>query len=469
MKIRCKFDEMVPVSELKPHPKNRNKHPAPQVTRLAKLISYQGVRAPLVVSKLSGYMVKGHGTLMAIKEAGGNRAPVVFQEFDDEEQEYAFLQSDNAIAEWAELDLGGINADLEGLGPDFDVDMLGLAGFEVEPADKAPKGKLSDRFMVAPYSVLNAREGWWQDRKRMWLGMGIQSELGRGENTLGLSEQTRSDGLNYYRNKNKGLLGNKSREGFGGDYDLANGESAWGGAGTSIFDPVLTELLYRWFSPTGGVVLDPFAGGSVRGVVASKLGRRYVGVELREEQVQANREQAKVLCKVAPAPVWHQGDSRFIHEHCRGVQADFLFSCPPYADLEVYSDNPADLSNKPYAEFSTLYSEIIRRSAGLLKDNRFAAFVVGEVRGSLPGSPYYGFVPDTVRAFQEAGLRFYNEAILVTPCGSLPLRSAGPFESSRKLGKTHQNILIFVKGDPKEATKACGKVTVDWGNAERDT
>jgi hypothetical protein len=80
------------------------------------------------------------------------------------------------------------------------------------------------------------------------------------------------------------------------------------GSGTSIFDPVLCELVYRWFCPPNGVVLDPFAGGSVRGIVASKLGRQYVGIELRPEQCAANRDQAATICG-DPMPVWHNGDS----------------------------------------------------------------------------------------------------------------------------------------------------------------
>ena len=113
-----------------------------------------------------------------------------------------------------------------------------------------------------------------------------------------------------------------------GDGDVASG--------TSIFDPVLCELAYSWFSPPGGTVLDPFAGGSVRGIVASRLGRQYIGVELREEQVQANRTQGEELCPDLP-PVWITGDSRNIGRLCHDVEADFVFSCPPYADLEVYS------------------------------------------------------------------------------------------------------------------------------------
>lgn len=251
--------------------------------------------------------------------------------------------------------------------------------------------------------------------------------------------------------------------------DLMRGEHVVGNpeaetvttTGTSIFDPVLCELAYRWFCPQGGTVLDPFAGGSVRGIVASRLGRRYVGLDLRAEQIEANRAQAAAICP-DNAPKWHVADSRTIDVVAADVEADFIFSCPPYADLEVYSDNPADLSTLAYSEFRDAYFEIIAKACSRLKKDRFACFVVGEVRGR--DGNYYGFVPDTVEAFRRAGLGYYNEAILVTAAGSLPIRAGKQFDASRKIGKTHQNVLVFVKGDAKKATQAVGPV--EFGEIE---
>ena len=79
-------------------------------------------------------------------------------------------------------------------------------------------------------------------------------------------------------------------------YDGTDPNSVASSSGTSIFDPVLCELAYRWFSPPQGIVLDPFAGGSVRGIVASHLGRKYTGIDLRSEQIIANRAQLGI-CK----------------------------------------------------------------------------------------------------------------------------------------------------------------------------
>lgn len=226
--------------------------------------------------------------------------------------------------------------------------------------------------------------------------------------------------------------------------------------GTSVFDPVLCELLYYWFSPENGIVIDPFAGGSVRGIIASKLNRHYIGIDLSREQIRANRAQATKICD-HHRPVWHTADSTNISHLLNGLEADFLFSCPPYANLEVYSDNPKDLSTMPYSAFKTIYSDIIRQSCTLLKDNRFACFVVSEVRDKK--GHFLGFVPDTIGAFKAAGLNYYNEIILTTQAGSLPMRARRPFEKSRKIGRTHQNVLVFVKGDARKATEAIGAIT----------
>jgi DNA modification methylase len=232
------------------------------------------------------------------------------------------------------------------------------------------------------------------------------------------------------------------------------------GGGTSIFDPVLCEIAYRWFCPPGGTVLDPFAGGSVRGIVASRLGRGYLGVELRAEQVAANEAQLDLAGD--PAPRWVCGDTRDLTRLAGDVQADLVFSCPPYWNLERYSDDPADLSTMGIEAFFDAYAVIIAASIDRLREDRFAVWIVGDVRDedgcfvNLPGR--------TVEAFEAAGARFYNDAILVTAVGSLPVRAGRQFVASRKLGRTHQNVMVFVKGEPKRATEACGPV--EFGEIE---
>lgn len=149
MQVNCLYDKLVPISELKPHPKNRNAHPQDQIERLAKILKYQGWRYPIKVSKRSGYITSGHGRLAAALLNAWDTVPVNYQDYESEEQEYADLQADNAIASWAELDLSGINTDLSTLGPDFDLDLLGIKAFslnpEFDPGTEDDQGKLDEK------------------------------------------------------------------------------------------------------------------------------------------------------------------------------------------------------------------------------------------------------------------------------------------------------------------------------------
>ena len=104
MKINCAHTRLVPLDQLKPNPKNPNKHPEKQIEILAKIIEYQGQRSPIVVSKRSGFITKGHGRLEAIKSLGWPHAAVDFQEYLTDEQEMADMVADNKIAELAEHD-----------------------------------------------------------------------------------------------------------------------------------------------------------------------------------------------------------------------------------------------------------------------------------------------------------------------------------------------------------------------------
>src|SRR5208283_1131518 len=135
MEIHCEHSALIDVKVLKPHPKNRNKHSKDQIDRLCKILDYQGWRYPIKVSKRSGYITSGHGRLMAAKKMGLKEVPVSYQDYKSDDQEYADVQSDNAIASWAELDLEGINLDVSSM-PEFDVDLLGIKGFEIDVADR---------------------------------------------------------------------------------------------------------------------------------------------------------------------------------------------------------------------------------------------------------------------------------------------------------------------------------------------
>lgn len=168
MKVHCLHDRLVDLNTLKSHPKNRNQHPAEQIERLAEILKFQGWRYPVKVSKRSGFVTAGHGRIEAAKLAGWKEVPVNFQDYDSDEQEYADVQADNAIASWAELDLSGINADIGEFGPDFDVTMLGIKDFaltEIEklepqcdedevPEKVEPRTKLGDIYQLGRHRLM---------------------------------------------------------------------------------------------------------------------------------------------------------------------------------------------------------------------------------------------------------------------------------------------------------------------------
>ena len=556
-----------------------------------------------------------------------------------------------------------------------------------EPLTRPPSGPVAAEFGFSPFTVLDARGGEWQERKRSWLSVGIKSENGRTAKAFNMGLQANPDnGWQIEDNK---------------------------GSGTSIFDPVLCECIYRWFSPEGSQIVDPFAGGSVRGIVAAMMNRKYWGCDLRHEQVVENRVQARAILEpsgfglddLTPVELASEGwfvkredfacangpgfpsgakcrafqkmvaaqpglpivvgcsatslmqyyaaaagklNGRDVHvfvpkraqrsaetelaaslgatihdvypgyltvcrsrarefaggnsvrwnpeisindtchqvgniplsakrvvvpcgsgaiasgviaglakhgrkdvsvllvavsemadlnnimeaavkicgrenlphvdlvrhsmpydEHMLGYllddgsqldggyaakcaqylkpgdvlwvsgsrygqnksnlaqwvsgdsttelanapNADLIFSCPPYGDLEVYSDDPRDLSNQEWHTFRANYGNIILQSVKRLKQNRFACFVVGDFRDSK--GHYRDFVSSTIDLFKQSGCELYNDAILATPVGTACMRVTKQFKSGRKFAKVHQNVLVFVKGDWKKAAAFC--------------
>ncbi len=711
------------LSEFKADPANPNKGNARGRALLDSSVKELGAGRSLVADK-DGVIIAGNKTREALEKQGKTKAvvvevdgdtPVIVKRTDMDmsdptgtARKYSFM--DNRAGElsltWddqqiinsvnANLDLGSLwdSAELDAMinGP---TDLPGAGGGSAIPNDNP--GALAARFLAPPFSVLDTKQGYWQDRKREWkaVGQGMVSDQGR-------DVQAYAD--------NDTFVGQAVKQ---------------AGGAASIFDPVLAELMYRWFNTSGGHIFDPFAGGVVRGAVASMCGYPYTGIDLRDEQVAVNRlawnkiveglqnqpkldvmEPDAISDPEAMTPVqlaggiWFKRDDSFVigsagnggkvrscwglaqgaaglvtagstaspqvnivagiaqvlgipcHVHtptgklgpevemavkngavlnqhkpghnsviiararedaaatgyteipfgmeceaaveatrkqvlnlpmaverivvpvgsgmslagilwglkdqvreipvvgvvvgadpvkrldkyapkdwremvtlvkseikyhdeapvqelhgvkldpiyeakcipflkpddCLWVvgrrasakpatvpvnvgpqptwiignsldldlliptdqQFDMVFSCPPYFDLEEYSDDPADLSNlDTYDAFLVQYRQIIADSVAKLKPNRFAVFVVGDVRDKKTGS-WRNFHGHTVQAFQDAGCHFYNDAVLLNSIGSGALRANNQFSGMRKLVKCHQNVLIFWKGNPRD-------------------
>lgn len=330
------------------------------------------------------------------------------------------------------------------------------------------KAKLSDKFLVPPFSILDSKQGYWQDRKRDWIALGIESEVGRGNNLLQFSATAKLHPITdpekakewnkQISKREKTVVHGLTFNSSGFMADVINE----GGGGTSIFDPVLCELIYRWFLPhPNSKILDPFSGGSVRGIVAGFLNQQYIGIDLSKDQIEANLDQVNRL-NPPIHPNYIIGNSIDLNNILdKDYKADFIFSCPPYHDLEKYSDDMDDLSNMSWDSFKLNYNKIITQCILKLENDRFACFVVSEIRNEIGG--YKGLVPFTIKCFVDAGARYYNEIILVNVIGSLSLRVSRQFQS-RKIGRMHQNILVFYKGDIEQIAKVFPEIKIETNN-----
>lgn len=310
----------------------------------------------------------------------------------------------------------------------------------VQEKQSVPSSLLRDKYGWPPFSVLNTLSFDWQRRKDEWETIIDDSTIGRD------TKRFNATPTNIFSSR---------------------GESAKKAESISSFDPYLCELMYRWFSRPGDNILDPFAGGNVRGAVAAVLGRNYYGIDLSKEQVVANHNHFEKMqekyTNIAGDAWWIEGDSARFLPSTKSDEFDMVLTCPPYYNMEVYSKDPRDLSRQPsYADFLHKYTTILKESARCLKEDSFFVIVVSEVRADshdISNSHYLGLVPDTIKILQDCNLSYYNEIILMNNIGSLPVRAPKFFDRTRKIGRHHQNILVFYKGDLANIEEKFGKVS----------
>jgi hypothetical protein len=309
--------------------------------------------------------------------------------------------------------------DYDALANHFDVGELTEWGFTDdelqfyvdEPINEAVE-TLAERFIVPPFSVLDTRQGYWQERKRHWKSL-IGDNGESRENTLGSTAGQKNV---YNKHVNNGV---------------------------SILDPVLAEITNKWFGLPECKTFDCFAGDSVFGYVSDYVGNEFTGIELRQEQADLNNKRlsgskSSYICD----------DGQNVLEHIAEDSQDLLFSCPPYFDLEVYSELENDASNqKEYSDFLTILDNAFSDSIKCLKNNRFAVITVGDIRDKK--GFYRGFTDDIKAIFKKSGVLLYNELVLIEPIGLNAMHANKPMEYRKQL-KVHQNVLVFYKGDPTQ-------------------
>lgn len=386
-------------------------------------------------------------------------APIIkASELSEDEQRQFIIKDNVGYGEW-DMDMLANEWDAE------DLDDWGLDVWQDEQggedgsgeSSKPENGSLVDRFVVPPFSILDTRKGYWQARKKTWRE--LIGDMGESRNdTLIASPEIKYKDLYQKTREHRTELGLSFKE-YLDKYvpdDVKEREASKVlSAGVSLFDPVLSELMCRWFMPgKGGKIFDCFAGDTQKGLVFGQCGYDFTGIELRQEQVDINN---RVIAGRDLPIRYICDDGQNVANHIEPKSQDMLFSCPPYYDLEKYSDLENDASNQgTYEGFIEILTNAFSSALGCLKDDRFAVIVVGDVRDKKTGF-YYNFIDDMKRIFKENGAALYNELILIETGASRVLRAAR-YMDSRKVAKTHQNVLVFYKGNPKNISKIFGKI-----------
>ena len=272
-----------------------------------------------------------------------------------------------------------------------------------------PKTFLKDDFIVPPFSIIDLKTKEAQSVKAEYHNR-FDSGLGRDQ-----------EGLNQ-----TGIVGSMVR-------------------GISVFHPLICKFGYTNYTKEGDIILDPFCGGSVRGIMAGELGRGYVGFDLRQEQIDENEKQAGTVewgnGKIKPK--WICSDTIDMDRHLLGdFKADLIFTSPPYSmGLEHYSDKPEDLNNLSLEGFRDKYAEIIRKALKYLKHDGYSIWIVSDVRDK--DGFYWGLDSHTTKIHEEMGWGLWNTIIELDPLGNAPQRARKLFDASKKVVRVHQVVLIF--------------------------
>lgn len=423
--------------------RNYRQHGARNKKLINKSLRDCGAARSIVIDA-DNSIIAGNGVYAEWTNLHGDRPPIRVIETDgremvvvkrtdiaaDSKERQQLAVMDNSTSDLSEFDYELMQQDMDDATlEDYGIDMN--PAVDKSPVKELPRGNLADDFLIMPASILNTRDAKWQARKRAWNDLiGDEGESRTG--TLGFSE----------------LITSKY-----GKRGLSN---------VSILDATLAEIINKWFLPTeipAGEKLktcDPFAGDSVFGYVSGYLGAEFTGIELRQEQADLNNMRgepvgAHYICD----------DGQNIAQHLPKESQDLVFSCPPYFDLEKYSDDPKDASNqKDYEQFMEILSNALSGACRCLKNNRFAVIVMSNVRNHTNGG-YYDICGDICRIMQGAGMILYNEFILVNSIGTGAMRTRGNMKT-RKNVRCHQEVLVFYKGEnpQRDIPKEFGKIAL---------
>lgn len=209
----------------------------------------------------------------------------------------------------------------------------------------------------------------------------------------------------------------------------------------SVFPiPLMENILIRYAGKERGArVLDPFAGGPPRGLCTSIMGHKYYGVDVRQEQIDENETVIEALN--LPNVHYYLDDARYLDIDV--PDCDVSVTCPPYYNLEIYSDQADDISSfKTYAEFNGAMFLNAISTFRHLKPGAFALMIVGNFRDK--NKELVDFRSHTVENFRDAGFMFHQDVILSKNFASAAKRASNSWRGM-KLVPRHEHMLVFLK------------------------
>ncbi|KKL04090.1 hypothetical protein LCGC14_2619550 [marine sediment metagenome] len=214
----------------------------------------------------------------------------------------------------------------------------------------------------------------------------------------------------------------------------------------SIFNPqIISNILQLYAPPPGSTIYDPFGGGGTRAITIASEGYKYIGIELRAEEVAAVNDRI-IATESGENITLIEGnamDPYQVPSEC----ADMALSCPPYYDMEKYDGGYNDLSMAPdYPTFLSMLRDVIDQTTRILKPGALSFWIIG-----LHRDKYGDLLPmhhDLARIHRDLGYHMKEEIVLYMKNTGSIQRVGNFIKGNRLLVRQHEYCLIFEQPVP---------------------
>ena len=221
----------------------------------------------------------------------------------------------------------------------------------------------------------------------------------------------------------------------------------------SIFPKNICKRIVRFLSEPGDIVLDPCAGHNSRMQTTFEEGRHYIGYDVSHDYMEMNRQiRDRLLGKKGESLLafgleqkevtitLHEQSSEKMIENDESV--DFVFTSPPYWDLEFYGEEAEQLGyKKSYEEFLAGIKRILTESKRVLKTGKYCAFNINDFRKD---GKFYAYHADIIRLGLEVGFKLHD-VIIMKWANSMQSCFSTQLEARKHTAKQHEFIIVFKK------------------------